>query len=137
MDTIETSAATNPPATPATRVSANYRDRSDKNNRWLFRPEGSLITEYQTCPQLVCTNVKFKTTRGRDSDYDHDGELGFGCQVVAVADSIAPSFEGVPEVAVRLKFNEKYGNFYTDNVPRVNSCNQLYLLPDGAMWAVL
>jgi len=74
-------------------VSANYRDRAQKN--WLVRQASDSIETYELRDCVVIKNFRFCES--------FSGEVGFGCNVVAVGES-AEEFEVDREKLVRLRF---------------------------------
>lgn len=75
-------------------VSANYRDRSQKN--WLVRSAQSSIDNYELHDRVVVKNFQFcKSLSGED---------GFGCSIVAVGEP-GDGLEIDPNKLVKLRFN--------------------------------
>jgi len=109
-------------------VSANYRNRQDPK-RWLLRGADDKPNTAKAFTSVVATNVKFT-----QSDY----ESGFGCSVVAQAETAVGSddaADAMRENEVKLTF---WGaGFETLDEKAVDSCASLRLTPDGSMYAVL
>lgn len=57
-------------------VSANYRDRSQKN--WLVRQSGDALDQYELRDRVVVKDFRFCKS--------FMGEVGFGCNTVAVGE---------------------------------------------------
>ncbi len=57
-------------------VSANYRDRNQKN--WIVRQADASIEQYELRDRVVLKGFRFCES--------FSGEIGFGCNVVAVGD---------------------------------------------------
>lgn len=73
-------------------VSANYRDRTQKN--WLVRQSGAPLEEYELRERVVIKDFQFCES--------HAGEAGFGCQVVAMGELDESEIDR--EKLVRVKF---------------------------------
>lgn len=117
-------------------VSANYMERDDVTHRWLVRDEGMPFESAQRLACLAARGVRFVESK--------DGESGFGCQVVAVAEEVLPlsseaNLEEWLEGKVRLEFS--FDSFYEygkkRGYPAVEGVRELYLLENGRMYAVL
>jgi len=73
-------------------VSANYRDRNQKN--WLVRNADDPLDKFQLCDRVVVKNFKFCES--------FSGEIGFGCNVVAVGEIDESEIDS--SKLVRLRF---------------------------------
>lgn len=109
-------------------VTPNYRDRTDKKNRWLTRGGTEHPDNAQKHQALVASMVVFGPSTKE--------ELTFGCGTVAYAQEVA-AWDGVlPENAVKVLFDGIYFHTADDNT-HVPYCQQLFLGNDGAVHAVL
>lgn len=103
-------------------VSANYLDRSDKEHPWLIRKPDQTVEQATRVSSLTATNVRFADS----------GELenGFGCTIVAAAESV--NMDSVPThpVGQSLRFA---GNKFIAKATgeRVDSVDTLVLSADG------
>ena len=89
-------------------VSANYRDRSQKN--FLVRQEGSSLENYEVRDRVVIKDFKFCASFA--------GENGFGCQTVAVGETADESEINkeslIPIFFNGISFREKESNDYVE-----------------------
>ena len=104
-------------------ISANYRDRTSPY-KWLVRDQD------QDPKQAVA----FKTVKAKGVTFEGSNsyESGFGCQMVAVAESVEVG--GAENAPVRIKFNGSGFVYEGDYLEKVK---ELELSEDGSMVAVL
>lgn len=102
-------------------VSANYRDRTQKN--WLVRAIGDSIDKYEIHERVVVKDFVFCQAWG--------GEEGFGCKTVAVG------YLGDSDIArqqlVRIRFDE-YRQFIEDESGRTVQGGSLLVLDETGMY---
>lgn len=109
-------------------VSANYLDRQSESP-WLVRPDEA-GAEPKPARGVLVTGATF----GPSSEE----EAGFGCQIVAHSESVVPLCEAPStEGFTRIEFS-RY-DFYPQGAItppcRIESIEELLLLPDRSMWA--
>lgn len=100
-------------------VSANYRDRSQKN--WLVRQQGDALDKYELHDRVVVKDFVFCKA--------HDEE-GFGCKTVAVGTLEDMVFD--PEQLVRIKFGGL--RFVEDKTFKTVEGGRLLVLDDTGMY---
>ncbi len=105
-------------------VSANYLDRKSKK-RWLVRDEKDDPQDAEAHQEVVLTGVRF----GRAPIY----EQGFGCSIVAFAETATPTKGKPNRDEVRLTFD--WNRFVDGNGNTVATCDSLRLTSDGKMYA--
>lgn len=116
-------------------ISANYRDRASPY-KWLIRRSGE-----EPGAARACTDIDARYVRFEESSY---AEYGWGCEVVAIAESAVgrgyadlqdpvPPAEVAPDF-VRLKFNGLV--FATPSREVVAACERLRLTSAGDVLAL-
>ena len=131
-------------------VSANYRDRTSPY-KWLVRESGKPLDTAVACKEVVAHNVEFVQST--------DGEYGFGCFVVGIADEASvidpepkPELsQEIPAQEVTLKpepmqemaqltfYNDgnRWNAGFRHGETPVSKVKRLELKADGAMFALL
>ena len=107
-------------------ISANYRDRNNKDYRYLVRRENQSVGDAIQVKEVIVTGpVTFRQSSAQ--------ERGFGCGVVAVADSSDITLIGIaPLDPVELQFN---GFAFSDGQREVHEVRSLFLRNDGKILA--
>ena len=104
-------------------VSANYRDRTQKN--WLVRKEGDPIDKYEVRDRVIVGHFELCPS--------YSGEEGFGCKIVAVGEVDDSAI--APEHLVRISFEIDHfeecesGKRVTDGSLLVLDETGMYYLP--------
>ena len=106
-------------------VSRNYRDR-ESPFKWLIRKATEAIENAKAYKNVIAERVTFSESS--------DGERGFGCRVVAIAESATGSDPELTPVA--LKF-VGYEFQRTDTGESVEEVDVLELKEDGSMLATI
>lgn len=108
-------------------ISANYRDRSNVEARWLVRRADQSPEEAQAVSEVRAKGVIFCPSTGY--------EEGFGCTVVAFADEV--EFEPSNAERVNLRFRGPgYNDFVDGNGKTHLEVAELYLGSDGSIQCV-
>ena len=118
-----------------TVISANYRNRGDKQNPWLTRGEKEALEAYRLAKHVYAQDVTFT--------YSYQGEKGFGCAIVAVSTKVnledkLKRAATVPSDASPVHFNGFYDFYVNEDVEhcRLKRVDELWLTEDGKMFAV-
>jgi len=106
-------------------ISANYRDCSSPY-RWLVRKASQDSKEAVACKSVKATKVQFQDSNAY--------EQGFGCRIVAWAESV--EIQDAEKQVVRLRFT---GSSFIEDTSKtsVPACSILDLRPDGSMFATI
>jgi hypothetical protein len=110
-------------------VSANYRNRGSEY-RWLVRGSDEPIDKAIACKRVEMQDVKFQKSS--------EEEVGFGCNIVAVCDTVEvfEKEEPKPEpTPVRLLFG--WNTFFNPENRAVTRAKSVTLGDDGSVMAIL
>ena len=103
-------------------VSANYRDRTQKN--WLVRKEGDPIDKYELRDRVVLRNFEFCPS--------FSGEEGFGCKIVGVGEIEESESAIATESLVRIRFSWSW--FEEDGGNRIVANGSVLVLDSTGMY---
>ena len=114
-------------------ISANYKDRTNKNYRWIARDVDR--DEGDICKAVVAENIKFEMAFGKEREN--------GCSIVAVAERVkkfgvdgSPDHD-VPSLDLSKHSELHYNGFvFCIGEVEVESLDQLVILQDGRIYGL-
>ena len=103
-------------------VSANYRNREDKN--WLVRQESDPIDKYELRDRVVVKDFEFRSSG--------EEEEGWGCVAIAVGEIEESLING--ESLIPVLFSPPDGKFYEVGSDKVVTCGSALVLDETGMY---